>query len=211
MHDHRAGDRRGWPDEQRREVLFDPREPASVRLLRSRMVVEDADRRHRVVRRIDHIIGHETFDITDDRNGTLLDPACQLFGHASLCFALTNGGVHGLLPHRRLPAVATTATVHHAQNRRGASSRVSPYTIDPTPFPATASEKAPERTSTPRQESRDGCVSGMLSLQLQKSPTPNFEEKCGNSSDISKGISQSGMCKFESSEVSQAVTQLEIV
>jgi hypothetical protein len=44
----------------------------------------------------------------------------------------------------------------------------------------------------------------MLSFQLQKSPTPNFEEKCGNSSDISKGISQSGMCKFESSEVSHA-------
>src|ERR1700730_7228350 len=49
----------------------------------------------------------------------------------------------------------------------------------------------------------------MLSFQLQKSPTPNFEGKCGNSPDISKGISQSGMCKFESSEVSQAVTQHE--
>jgi len=56
-----------------------------------------------------------------------------------------------------------------------------------------------------------GAVSGMLSFQLQKSPTPNFEEKCANSSDISKGISQSGMCKFESSEVSQAVTQPERV
>src|ERR1700692_4080679 len=44
----------------------------------------------------------------------------------------------------------------------------------------------------------------MFSFQLQKSPTPNFEEKSGNSPDISKGISQSGMCKFESSEVSQA-------
>jgi hypothetical protein len=44
----------------------------------------------------------------------------------------------------------------------------------------------------------------MLSLQLQKSPTPDFEEKCGNSPDISKGISQMGMCKFESSEVSHA-------
>src|SRR5258708_15236055 len=80
MHDHRSGDRRGWPDEQSREVLFDPREPATVRLLRSRMAVEDADRRHRVVRRIDHIIGHQTLDITDYRNGALLDPACQLFG-----------------------------------------------------------------------------------------------------------------------------------
>jgi len=51
----------------------------------------------------------------------------------------------------------------------------------------------------------------MLSLQLQKSPTPDFEEKCGNSPDISKGISQLGIYKFESSEVSQAVCQLEIV
>jgi hypothetical protein len=44
----------------------------------------------------------------------------------------------------------------------------------------------------------------MLSFQLQKSPTPNFEEKCGNSPDISKDISQSGMWRFESSQVSQA-------
>jgi hypothetical protein len=59
--------------------------------------------------------------------------------------------------------------------------------------------------------SSDGCVSRMLSLQLQKSPTPDFEEKCGNSPDISKGISQLGMCKFESSEVSQAVRRSENV
>jgi hypothetical protein len=50
----------------------------------------------------------------------------------------------------------------------------------------------------------------MLRLQLQKSPTANFEEKCGNSLDISKGISQSGIWKFESSKVSQAVTQPSI-
>jgi hypothetical protein len=56
-----------------------------------------------------------------------------------------------------------------------------------------------------KSESRDGCVSRILSLQLQKSPIPDFEEKCGNSSDISKGISQLGMCKFESSEVGPAV------
>jgi hypothetical protein len=49
----------------------------------------------------------------------------------------------------------------------------------------------------------------MLSLQLQKSPTPDFEEKYGNSPDISKGISQLGMCKFESSQVSQAVRRSE--
>src|ERR1700682_1198583 len=58
-------------------------------------------------------------------------------------------------------------------------------------------------------ESRDECVSRMLSLQLQKSPTPDFEEKWGNSPDISKGISQLGIYKFESSEVSQPVTAPE--
>jgi hypothetical protein len=70
----------------------------------------------------------------------------------------------------------------------------------------TGSAQRPEKP-----ESRDGCVSRMLSLQLQKSPTPDFEEKCGNSPDISKGISQLGIYKFESSEVSQPVWQLEIV
>jgi hypothetical protein len=34
---------------------------------------------------------------------------------------------------------------------------------------------------------------------------PDFGEMWGNSPDISKGISQTGMCEFESSEVSQAV------
>jgi hypothetical protein len=55
-----------------------------------------------------------------------------------------------------------------------------------------------------KPESRDGCVSRMRSLQLQKSPTPDFEEKCGNSPDISKGISQTGMWEFDPSEVSHA-------
>ena len=69
-------------------------------------------------------------------------------------------------------------------------------------------KKAPEVTSP--QEPRDGCVSNMLSLKLQKSPIPNLEEKCGNFPDISKGISQTGMCKFESSMVSQTVWRLKI-
>ena len=56
---------------------------------------------------------------------------------------------------------------------------------------------------------RDACVSKILSLQLQKSPPPNLEEKCGNSPDISKGISRMGICKFESSQGSQAVPRLE--
>jgi len=49
----------------------------------------------------------------------------------------------------------------------------------------TGSAQRPEKP-----ESGNGCVSRMLSLQLQKSPTPDFEEKCGNSPDISEGISQ---------------------
>src|SRR4051794_31662463 len=44
----------------------------------------------------------------------------------------------------------------------------------------------------------------MLSLQLQKSPAADFEEKCGNSPDVLKGFSQSGMSKFESSAFCQA-------
>ena len=67
-----------------------------------------------------------------------------------------------------------------------------------------------EKMSGCGQESRDGCVSRILSFQLQKSPTPNFEGKCGNSPDISKGVFQSGMCKFESSQVSQPVPPSEI-
>jgi hypothetical protein len=73
------------------------------------------------------------------------------------------------------------------------------------PAPFRQSRQSLFCTAPEKPESRDGCVSKMLSLQLQKSPTPDFEEKCGISADISKGISQLGMCKFESSEVSQAV------
>jgi hypothetical protein len=46
-------------------------------------------------------------------------------------------------------------------------------------------------------------------LTAAKVSNPRFREKCGNSPDISRGISQLGMCKFESSEVSQAVRQSE--
>jgi hypothetical protein len=64
----------------------------------------------------------------------------------------------------------------------------------------TQSKKAPGRTWTLRQETRDGSVSE-YSAPAAKVSNPNFEEKSGNSPDISKGISQSGMCKFESSQV----------
>ena len=48
-------------------------------------------------------------------------------------------------------------------------------------------------------------------LPAAKVSSPRFRGKARNSPDISKGISQLGICKFESSKVSQAVTQLEIV
>jgi hypothetical protein len=51
----------------------------------------------------------------------------------------------------------------------------------------------------------------MRSLRLQKSPTRDFEEKWGNSPDISKGSPQLGMCKFESSQVSQPVSKPQIM
>ena len=48
-------------------------------------------------------------------------------------------------------------------------------------------------------------------LQLQKSPSRVFGQNSGNSADISKAFFEMGIWKFESSQVSQAVTQLEIV
>jgi len=42
--DNWSGHRCGWPCEQRRQTLFDPRQHALVRLLGSRVIVEDADR-----------------------------------------------------------------------------------------------------------------------------------------------------------------------
>jgi hypothetical protein len=38
---------------------------------------------------------------------------------------------------------------------------------------------------------------------------PNFLENVRNSPDISKGIFKAGMCKYESSQVSQAVRRSE--
>jgi hypothetical protein len=48
-------------------------------------------------------------------------------------------------------------------------------------------------------------------LPAAKVSSPKFPGKVRNSLDISKGIVESGMWEFESSQVSQAVTQLEIV
>ena len=47
-------------------------------------------------------------------------------------------------------------------------------------------------------------------LQLQKSPSRVFGQNSGNSADISKASFEMGISKFESSQVSQAVTQLKI-
>ena len=38
---------------------------------------------------VDHVVGPEALDITDDRNGSFLDPAGQLFPHPRFCLALT--------------------------------------------------------------------------------------------------------------------------
>ena len=65
---------------------------------------------------------------------------------------------------------------------------------------------------------RSGSASGILrrvriqypQLTAAKVSNPKFRGKCRNFLDISKGISQSGMRKIESSEVSQAFSFSEI-
>jgi hypothetical protein len=54
---------------------------------------------------------------------------------------------------------------------------------------------------------------GPLATQLAvaKVSDPEFWGNVRNSTDISKGFFQSGMCEFESSEVSQPVRRLEIL
>jgi hypothetical protein len=61
------------------------------------------------------------------------------------------------------------------------------------------------------EEFRDGCVSRRLSFEMQKSPSRILGQNSGNSADISKAFIQMVIWKFESSQVSQAVTQLRIV
>jgi hypothetical protein len=51
----------------------------------------------------------------------------------------------------------------------------------------------------------------LYNLQLQKSPGRIFGQNSGNSVEISKPFFEMGIWKFESSQVSQAVTQLKIV
>src|SRR5262249_41172409 len=97
MHDHGTRAYARLPDQQRREVLLDPGNRAPVGLLRACKIVEQADRGHRVIAGIDDVIGLETFDVADDRDGAFLDAARQLLGTAGLGLGLTDGGVHGVL------------------------------------------------------------------------------------------------------------------
>jgi len=51
----------------------------------------------------------------------------------------------------------------------------------------------------------------MCSFVGIKSPDPNLPQNSGKKPDISKGIFENGMWKFDSVKVSQTVMQLEIV
>jgi hypothetical protein len=55
------------------------------------------------------------------------------------------------------------------------------------------------------QQSRDGVRIRNAQLLAAKVSNPGFRGNVRNSPDISKGISELGMCEFESSQVSQAV------
>jgi hypothetical protein len=62
-----------------------------------------------------------------------------------------------------------------------------------------------------RVTSNRWCVCSVHNSQLQKSPSRTSGQISGNSVDISKAFFGMVIWKFESSQVSQAVTQLEIV
>jgi hypothetical protein len=72
---------------------------------------------------------------------------------------------------------------------------------------STESEK-PQGGHTPSIRKPETVRIRNTQLPAAKVSNPNFGEKCGNSLDISKGISQSGIYRFESSQVSQAVTPI---
>jgi hypothetical protein len=67
------------------------------------------------------------------------------------------------------------------------------------------SPKSPRADMHPASENQRRVRIRNTQLSAAKVSNPNFGEKCGNSPDISKGISQSGIYRFESSKVSQAV------
>ena len=97
VNDHWTGDRCGCSSEQGGEILFYPRETASVGLLCSCAIVENADHSHCIVGSINHVISFEAGNVADYRYRSLLDPARQLLCHFSLCSPLTDGRLHGYL------------------------------------------------------------------------------------------------------------------
>src|SRR6478609_7177411 len=116
MHDHRPGGGAGVACKQRAQILLDPGDRTPVRLLRLLELVEDRNRRDRVVAGIDDVIGAEAVDVADDRNGAFLDTARQLFGAPAFCLGLTDGGIHGIL----LPAIWLRAWCPDRMLRRSA-------------------------------------------------------------------------------------------
>jgi hypothetical protein len=79
MHDHRTRDRGCRTGKKRFEILLGPGDRAPVGLFRACKIVEDADRGDGIVGGVNHVIGHKTFDIADDRDRALLDATRQFF------------------------------------------------------------------------------------------------------------------------------------
>src|SRR5262249_36064319 len=100
-HDHPPDHRCGGSHWHGRPNLRGPRGPAPVFLLGSTIIAAEADHCFAVIGRRGYRVGLAAYDITDDRNGALLDPERQLFGHSSFCLALTYSSVHGSLLDRR--------------------------------------------------------------------------------------------------------------
>src|SRR3954462_1468025 len=98
MYDHRPRGGAGVACKQRAQILLDPGDRTPVRLLRLLELIEDRNRRDRVVAGVDDVIGTEAVDVADDRNGAFLDTARQLFGAPAFRLGLTDGGIHGILP-----------------------------------------------------------------------------------------------------------------
>jgi hypothetical protein len=73
LHDHRPGYRCGWSGEQGRQAPLDPCEYASVGVLGTHVVVEDADSRRQVFWCMGHATGSESRSIAEDRDRPLLD------------------------------------------------------------------------------------------------------------------------------------------
>src|SRR5262245_26472673 len=80
VHDHRPGHRGRRSGQERRQLVFDPRQRALVGFLGGGEIVEQADGYHGVVGCVDHVIAHEALDLADEGYRALLDPARKFFG-----------------------------------------------------------------------------------------------------------------------------------